>query len=84
MWKLTIEDDTSPTGLCRVDFSPTNGNGVDTDIGYFCDTTGGSSGSPVWSGVTHKVIGLHHFGGCANSAVRIDPKIGRASCRERV
>jgi len=70
--KLTIEDDTSPTGLCRVDFSPTNGRGTDTDIGYFCDTTGGSSGSPVWSGVTHQVIGLHHFGGCPNSGVRID------------
>ena len=70
--KLTIEDDTSPTGLCQVDISPTNGRGTDTDIGYFCDTTGGSSGSPVWSGETHKVIALHHFGGCANGGVRID------------
>jgi hypothetical protein len=70
--QLTINDDTSPTGLCRVDFSPTDGRGVDTDIGYFCDSTGGSSGSPVWSGESHKVIGLHHFGGCQNGAVRID------------
>ncbi len=36
--KLTIEDDTSPNGLCRVDISPTDGRGTDTDIGYFCDT----------------------------------------------
>ncbi len=70
--KLSIEDSQSPDGLCRVDLSPTNGRGVDTDIGYFCDTTGGSSGSPVWSGESHKLIALHHFGGCANGGVRID------------
>jgi V8-like Glu-specific endopeptidase len=70
--KLSIEDDQSPTGLCRVDVSPQNGRGTDSDIGYLCDTTGGSSGSPVWSGDTHKLIALHHFGGCYNGGVRID------------
>jgi len=70
--KLSIEDDQSPTGLCRADFSPISGRGVGSDVGYFCDTTGGSSGSPVWSGVTHKVIALHHFGGCPNSGGRMD------------
>ena len=70
--KFSIVDSQSPDGLCRVDLSPTNGRGTDTDIGYFCDTTGGSSGSPVWSGETHKVIALHHFGGCANGGVRMD------------
>jgi len=70
--KLSIEDDQSPTGLCRADFSPINGRGTGSDVGYFCDTTGGSSGSPVWSAVTHKVIALHHFGGCPNSGGRMD------------
>ncbi len=70
--KLSIEDDNSPTGLCQVDLSPTNGRGTNTDIGYYCDTRPGSSGSPVWSGVTHKVVALHHFGGCANGGVRMD------------
>ena len=43
-----------------------------TDVAYFCDTEGGSSGSPVLSRDTGKVVALHHFGGCPNSGVRID------------
>lgn len=70
--KLSIEDDQNATGFCQADFSPINGRGTNTDVGYYCDTTGGSSGSPVWSGVTHKVIALHHFGGCPNSGGRMD------------
>ncbi|MGH3734652.1 MAG: proprotein convertase P-domain-containing protein [Micromonosporaceae bacterium] len=37
---------------------------------YMCDTSGGSSGSPVFS-ADHKVIGLHHLGGCPNEAAKI-------------
>ena len=70
--KISLEDSGSPTGLCQVDVSPIDGNGTDTDVGYFCDTASGSSGSPVWSGDTHKLIALHHFGGCPNSGVRMD------------
>jgi hypothetical protein len=70
--KLSIEDSGSPNGLCRADASPVNGRGTNTDVGYYCDTIGGSSGSPVWSGSTHRVIALHHFGGCLNSGVRMD------------
>ncbi|CAJ1965177.1 unnamed protein product [Cylindrotheca closterium] len=33
------------------------------DLSYSCDTKGGTSGSPVLSVDTHKVIGLHHCGG---------------------
>lgn len=33
------------------------------DLSYSCDTKGGSSGSPVISAVSHKVLGLHHCGG---------------------
>ena len=43
-----------------------------TDLSYYCDTEGGSSGSPVLSRSSDRVIGLHHFGGCPNSGVRID------------
>jgi hypothetical protein len=47
---------------CRVDGNVSAcfaGNGYD-DIGYECDTDGGSSGSPVISRETYKVIALHH------------------------
>jgi hypothetical protein len=43
-----------------------------TDVSYYCDTAGGSSGSPVLSRKTGKVVALHHFGGCPNSGVRAD------------
>jgi hypothetical protein len=33
---------------------------------------GGTSGSPVISRKTNKVVALHHFGGCPNSGVRGD------------
>jgi V8-like Glu-specific endopeptidase len=43
-----------------------NGRIVNSDFGYRVDTEGGSSGSPVLSMSDHKVVGLHHFGGCEN------------------
>lgn len=70
--KLSVESDQNAGGLCAVDRSPYAGNGADTDVGYYCDTIGGSSGSPVLSGSSNKVVALHHFGGCLNSGVRID------------
>ncbi|RMG44488.1 MAG: serine protease [Acidobacteria bacterium] len=75
--KLSIDSDMNG-GTCAVDVSPAYGNAPDTDIGYYCDTAGGSSGSPVFSGTSHKVVALHHFGGCTNQGVRMDliyPKI---------
>jgi hypothetical protein len=60
----------NPSGFCEVDESPLIS--LDSDIGYYCDTSDGSSGSPVISGLTHKVIALHHYGGCLNSGVRMD------------
>lgn len=59
-------------GNCAVVDSAYDGYGTDTDISYYCDTEGGSSGSPVLSRVTNKVIALHHFGGCPNSGVRLE------------
>ncbi|MEV6523536.1 serine protease [Longispora sp. NPDC051575] len=57
---------------CKVDDPNFEGYGPGTDVSYFCDTEGGSSGSPVLSRRTHKVVALHHFGGCPNSGVRVD------------
>jgi len=47
-----------------------------TQMGYSCDTEGGSSGSPVLEAATGRAIGLHHFGGvssspCLNSATQM-------------
>jgi len=54
-------------GLAKVDaVGLTGGNGTVTggasDIGYFADTEGGSSGSPVFESAGNTVIALHHFG----------------------
>jgi hypothetical protein len=70
--KLSISSASNAGGLCAVDVSPIQGNAPNTDIGYLCDTNNGSSGSPVFSGVTNKMVAIHHFGGCFNSGVRMD------------
>jgi hypothetical protein len=64
--KLTVDTN------CDVVDPYYDGYDVGTDVSYYCDTAGGSSGSPVLSSTTDKVIALHHFGGCPNSGVRID------------
>ncbi|CAK4701144.1 hypothetical protein LEN26_008098 [Aphanomyces euteiches] len=40
----------------------------ENQVGYMADTKGGSSGAPVFSRTDHKVIALHHCGGCENVA----------------
>ena len=69
--KLSIESDFNGGGDCQVDDYPHPGNAANTDVGYYCDTTNGSSGSPVLDG-NNEVIAIHHFGGCLNSGVRMD------------
>ena len=59
-------------GNCSVADPAYDGYDSGTDVAYYCDTEGGSSGSPVLSRDTGKVVALHHFGGCPNSGVRID------------
>lgn len=54
-------------------------SGLD-EIGYYADGYPGSSGSPLLATATHRIIGLHHCGGCLNRAVpawRIYPEIER-------
>ncbi|WP_233624363.1 serine protease [Actinoplanes sp. ATCC 53533] len=59
-------------GTCTVADPAYDGYAQDSDIAYYCDTEGGSSGSPVLSRATNRVVALHHFGGCPNSGVRAD------------
>jgi lysyl endopeptidase len=57
---------------CVVADNAYTGYAANSDVAYYCDTAGGSSGSPVLSRTTNKVVALHHFGGCPNSGVRGD------------
>lgn len=59
-------------GNCSVIDPNYTGYAAGSDVSYLCDTEGGSSGSPVISRKTNKVVALHHFGGCPNSGVRAD------------
>jgi lysyl endopeptidase len=59
-------------GTCSVADNAYEGYAENSDVSYYCDTEGGSSGSPVLSRKTNKVVALHHFGGCPNSGVRAD------------
>nr|WP_221378393.1 serine protease [Actinoplanes polyasparticus] len=59
-------------GNCAVADPAYDGYAPGSDVAYYCDTEGGSSGSPVISRATNRVVALHHFGGCPNSGVRGD------------
>ena len=75
-----IESDMNTGNVCRIDNVVQDGVVPDSDTGYFCDTIGGSSGSPVLARSNHQVIALHHYGtgGAAcnsstmNGGVRMD------------
>ncbi|MCH5374530.1 MAG: PKD domain-containing protein, partial [Planctomycetes bacterium] len=69
--QIAIESDMNASGLCEVDNLHVDRYAPDTDIGYFCDSAGGSSGSPVLAGSSGRAIALHHFGGCVNSGVKM-------------
>jgi lysyl endopeptidase len=76
--EIAMASDQDHAGDCQVDDPTADGFIANSDVSYYCDTEGGSSGSPVISRVTNKVIALHHLGGCPNSGVRISliyPKI---------
>jgi len=70
--QLAIESDENADGLCRVDVTLADGSAPNTDMGYMCDTIGGSSGSPVLAASSNQVLALHHFGGCPNQGVLIN------------
>ncbi|MFF0869640.1 trypsin-like serine peptidase [Nonomuraea sp. NPDC003560] len=64
--RLSLYEDTQGGAACKIDVVS---SGVNT--GYRCDTSGGNSGSPVIAASSHKVIALHHLGGCPNWGTRI-------------
>jgi len=73
--ELGIESTSDADGLCHVNSltaAACTGATWYNDIGYYCDTEGGSSGSPVLAASNHKVIALHHCGTCLNRGVPID------------
>lgn len=69
--QIAIDSDMNVGGICQVDDDDVYGRNSGTDIGYFCDTSGGSSGSPVVLANSQKAIALHHYGGCLNSGVKM-------------
>lgn len=69
--QISLESDMNVSGLCEIDDTSVDAYGDGTDIGYFCDTTTSSSGSPVVSSSTGKVIALHHLGGCLNMGTKV-------------
>lgn len=70
--QIAMSSDDDRGGACQVEAPVYSGYQPRTDVAYRCDTEAGSSGSPVISRRTHRVIALHHFGGCPNSGVRAD------------
>ncbi|HZN18035.1 MAG TPA: trypsin-like peptidase domain-containing protein [Micromonosporaceae bacterium] len=60
--RLSIYEDTQGGAVCTVRSAAYNS----WNMSYSCDTSGGNSGSPVLS-ANHKVLALHHLGGCPNN-----------------
>jgi PKD repeat protein len=68
--ELSVVSDQDGGGRCRVNDPDADGNATNSDAGYYCDTEGGSSGSPVIARSSNRAIALHHFGGCLNSGAK--------------
>jgi hypothetical protein len=69
--QLSLESDMNGSGWCEIDAVNLDGYATGTDVGYFCDTTSGSSGSPVLAEDSGRAVALHHLGGCFNQGVSI-------------
>lgn len=75
--KVAYWKDSAQTLRCDVSTVNANYGGAtaNSQMGYSCDSEGGSSGSPVMDAGTGRIIGLHHFGGvaspCLNSATQM-------------
>lgn len=68
--KIGYWEDSAHTIRCKVDtVNASYGSAMpNSQIGYGCDSEGGSSGSAITRASDGKVIGLHHYGGVSTSA----------------
>ncbi|MBZ4418118.1 serine protease [Myxococcus sp. RHSTA-1-4] len=77
MIAVTSTDTRDESGFAEV-YSlnePACQTGGPNDVGYFADTQGGSSGSPVIGHSDNLVVALHHCANCANRGVPIQEVI---------
>ena len=70
--KSVVESDLNASGYCEVDDPFKRGFIKHADFGYFCDSLGGQSGSPVFSYANHRALALHHFGGCRSDGSQLN------------
>ncbi len=63
--ELGVVSDRDGGGYCRV------GANYNDNYGYYCDTEGGSSGSPVLARRSNRVVALHYAGSCYNRGKKI-------------
>lgn len=59
--RFAVESDLDQGGYAVIDDDNADGYLMNSDIGYYADTEGGSSGSPVLDS-SNKMIAIHHFG----------------------
>ncbi len=69
--QISLESDMNVSGVCEIDDDNHDARQTASDLGYFCDTTGGASGAPVIASSSHRVIAIHHYGNCLNSGVKM-------------
>ncbi len=70
IYSTHAEDTGGVSQVHTIEADPCSGTGY-YDVGYYADTEGGSSGSPVLAVSSHKVIALHHCANCPNRGVPI-------------
>jgi hypothetical protein len=80
--RFAVASDLDAGGNATIQAVGLKGNGKGTDVGYFADTEGGSSGSPVLTySEPYQVVALHHFGtggaACGSSAMNQGVDIGK-------